>query len=311
VPVRQAISAISITHPTTKAKIVDTILEQDQTEFVRFWNEVLVPKFVKYKHVLVGGLSRHSEAIFPKLEVNPGDKIVDAGAGFCDTAIMLAERTGATGHVMATDCCDAFLEFGRKDAHAQGVKNISFMVADIQRQQFEPIHDMIFSRFGTMFFENPVVALKNMRSALKPGGRLTMIVWRTMADNPWLGAAKAIALKHLPPPGEDADTCGPGPFSMAGQDMVTGQLRAAGYDKIAFERVDAPIRMGDSIEDAIGFQLALGPAGEVYREAGELGEAKRPLIEADLRDLLAPHVTDDGIVMGSSSWVITARNPTD
>jgi hypothetical protein len=168
---------------------------------------------------------------------------------------------------------------------------------------------MIFSRFGTMFFENPVVALKNMRTALKPGGRLTMIVWRTMADNPWLGAAKAIALKHLPPPGEDADTCGPGPFSMAGQDMVTGQLRAAGYDTIAFERVDAPIRMGDSIEDAIGFQLALGPAGEVYREAGELGEQKRPAIEADLRDLLAPHVTDDGVVMASSSWVITARNP--
>jgi len=288
---------------------MDSAQAEDQTEFVRFWNEVLVPKFVKYKHVLVGGLSKHSEVIFPKLEVNPGDRIVDAGAGFGDTAIMLAERTGEAGHVMATDCCDGFLEYGRKEAAELGVKNVSFVVADIQKQEFEPVHDMIFSRFGTMFFENPVVALKNMRTALKPGGRLTMIVWRTMADNPWLGAAKAIALKHLPPPGEDADTCGPGPFSMAGQDMVTGQLRAAGYDNIAFERVDAPIRMGDSVEDAIGFQLALGPAGEVYREAGELGEQKRPAIEADLRALLAPHVTDDGVVMASSSWVITARNP--
>ena len=171
------------------------------------------------------------------------------------------------------------------------------------------MHDMIFSRFGTMFFDNPVVALKNMRTALKPGGRLTMIVWRTMADNPWLGAAKAVALKHLPPPGEDADTCGPGPFSMAGQEMVTAQLRSAGFDNIGFERLDADVRMGDSIEDAIGFQLALGPAGEVYREAGELGELKRPEIEADLRELLAPFVTDDGVVMWSSSWVITARNP--
>jgi len=281
----------------------------DQTEFVRFWNEVLVPKFVKYKHVLVGGLSQHSEAIFPKLEVNPGDRIVDAGAGFGDTAIMLAQRTGDSGHVMATDCCDGFLEYGRKEAAEKGVKNISFVVSDIQRQSFEPVHDMMFSRFGTMFFENPVVAFKNMRTALKPDGRLTMIVWRTMADNPWLGAAKAVALKHLPPPGEDADTCGPGPFSMAGQDMVTGQLRAAGYDRIEFERVDAPVRMGDSIEDAIGFQLALGPAGEVFREAGELGEQKREQIETDLRTLLEPHVTDDGVVMASSSWVITARNP--
>jgi len=283
--------------------------QEEQTEFVRFWNEVLVPKFVKYKHVLVGGLSKHSEAIFPNLEVNPGDRIVDAGAGFGDTAIMLAGRAGPAGHVMATDCCDAFLEFGRREASENEVTNVSFVVSDIQRQTFEPVHDMIFSRFGTMFFENPVVALKNMRTALKPDGRLTMIVWRTMADNPWLGAAKAIALKHLPPPGDDADTCGPGPFSMAGQDMVTMQLRIAGYDRVEFERVDAPIRMGDSIEDAIGFQLALGPAGEVFREAGDLAEEKREAIEADLRELLEPHVTDDGVVMDSSSWVITARNP--
>ncbi|MHA1158586.1 MAG: class I SAM-dependent methyltransferase, partial [Alphaproteobacteria bacterium] len=232
-----------------------SVMEQEeQTEFVRFWNEILVPKFVKYKHVLVGGLNKHSEAIFPKLEVNPGDRIVDAGAGFGDTAIMLARRTGDAGHVMATDCCDGFLEYGRREAAEKGVKNVSFVVADIQRHAFEPAYDMMFSRFGTMFFENPVVALKNMRSALKPDGRLTMIVWRTMADNPWLGSAKAIALKHLPPPGDDADTCGPGPFSMAGEEMVTTQLQIAGYDRINFERVDAAIRMGDSIEDAIGFQ---------------------------------------------------------
>lgn len=282
---------------------------EEQTEFVKFWNEVLVPKFVKYKHVLVGGLGKHSEAIFPTLEVNPGDKIVDAGAGFGDTAIMLANRAGKNGHVMAIDCCDGFLDYGRREAADHGVRNVSFVIADIQKQQFEPVHDMIFSRFGTMFFENPVVALKNMRTSLKPGGRLTMIVWRTMSDNPWLGSAKEIALKHLPPPGEDADTCGPGPFSMAGQDMVTGQLKAAGYVDIDFQRVDAPVRMGDTIADAIGFQLALGPAGEVYREAGELGEQKREAIEADLRSLLAPHVTDDGVVMASSSWVITAKNP--
>ena len=281
----------------------------EQSEFVRFWNEVLVPKFIAYKHVLVGGLSKHSEAIFPKLEVNPGDRIVDAGAGFGDTALMLAQRTGDSGHVMATDCCDRFLEYGRREAAEKGVNNISFVVSDIQEQEFDPTFDMMFSRFGTMFFENPVVAFRNMRTALKPDGRLTMIVWRTMEDNPWLGAAKAVALKHLPPPGEDAESCGPGPFSMAGQKMVTGQLRAAGYDRIEFERVDAPVRMGDCVKDAIDFQLALGPAGEVFREAGELAEQKREEIEADLRTLLEPFVTNDGVVMGSSSWVISARNP--
>lgn len=279
------------------------------SEFVQFWNEILVPKFVKYKHVLVGGLGKHSAAIFPKLEVNEGEKVMDAGAGFGDTAIMLANRVGSKGHVDAIDCCDAFLDYGRKDAADAGVGNVTFIEADVQFTPFKPDYDLVFSRFGTMFFENPVAAMKNMRRALKPGGRFTMIVWRQIEDNPWLGAAKAVALKHLPQPGADARTCGPGPFSMADQELVTAQMKAAGYVDIRFERVDAPVRMGDSIEDAIGFQLALGPAGEVYREAGDRAAAAHDALVADLTELLAPHVTDDGVYMDSSSWVVSARNP--
>jgi ubiquinone/menaquinone biosynthesis C-methylase UbiE len=288
--------------------MTDTIVPPP-SEFVQFWNEILVPKFVRYKHVLVGGLGLHSAAIFPKLEVNAGEKVMDAGAGFGDTAIMLAHRVGPTGHVDAIDCCDAFLDYGRKDAAAAGVTNVSFIEADIQFTPFKPEYDLVFSRFGTMFFENPVAAMKNMRKALKPGGRFTMIVWREMADNPWLGAAKAIALKHLPQPGADARTCGPGPFSMADQELVTAQMKAAGFTGIVFERVDAPVRMGDSIEDAIGFQLALGPAGEVYREAGDKAAAKRDALVAGLTRLLKPHASDDGVFMASSSWVVSARNP--
>jgi len=288
--------------------MTDTIVPPP-SEFVQFWNEILVPKFVKYKHVLVGGLGKHSAAIFPKLEVNPGETVMDAGAGFGDTAIMLAGRVGPTGHVTAIDCCDAFLDYGRKDAAAAGVTNATFTEADIQFTPFAPEYDLVFSRFGTMFFENPVAAMRNMRKALKPGGRFTMIVWRDMADNPWLGAAKAIALKHLPQPGADARTCGPGPFSMADQELVTAQMKASGFTDIVFERVDAPVRMGDSIDDAIGFQLALGPAGEVYREAGDAAAAKHDALVADLTALLEPHATDDGVYMASSSWVVSARNP--
>ena len=282
---------------------------QPTSEFVRFWNEILVPKFIKYKHVLVGGLTKHSDAIFPKLEVNEGERVMDAGAGFGDTAIMLAKRVGPHGHVVAVDCCDAFLDYGRKDAAAQGIANIEFVEADIQVHPFAPDRDLVFSRFGTMFFENPVAAMRNMRRALRPGGRFTMIVWRRIEDNPWLGAAKAVALEHLPQPGADARTCGPGPFSMADEEVVSAQMRAAGFGDLAFERVDAPVRMGDSIEDAIGFQLALGPAGEIYREAGDAAAARHDALVADLTKLLEPHVTDDGVYMASSSWVVSARNP--
>ncbi|HMQ94208.1 MAG TPA: class I SAM-dependent methyltransferase [Amaricoccus sp.] len=284
-------------------------LREPENEFVTFWNDVLVPKFVRYKHVLVGGLSQHSDAIFPRLEVNPGERVLDAGAGFGDTAIMLARRVGPSGHVTAMDCCDAFLDFGRRDAAAAGIANIDFVEADVQTAPFAADRDLVFSRFGTMFFQNPVAAMRNLGRALKPGGRFTMIVWRRIEDNPWLGAAKAIALRHLPPPGEDAQTCGPGPFSMASEDLVRAQMKAVGLERVSFERVDAPVRMGDSIEDAIGFQMALGPAGEVVREAGEVPDAKRAAIEADLAEMLAPHVTADGVYMGSSSWVVSARKP--
>jgi ubiquinone/menaquinone biosynthesis C-methylase UbiE len=283
--------------------------QEANTEFVDFWNEILVPKFTKYRHVLVGGLNHHSAKIFPSLQVHEGDRAVDVGCGFGDTAIELAKRVGPTGSVLGIDCCETFLEIARGDAAAAGVENVEFVNADVQFYPFEGDFDFCFSRFGTQFFENPVAGLKSMRRALKPGGTMTMIVWRGIEDNPWLGMAKEIVLRFLPPPGEDGRSCGPGPFSMAGQDMVTKQLEIAGYTGIAFERVDAPLMVGNSPDDAAGFQLALGPAGEVFREAGEEAERKRAEITAALTTELSKYETDEGIVLPSSSWVITARNP--
>ena len=148
-----------------------------------------------------------------------------------------------------------------------------------------------------------------MRSALKPGGIMTMIVWRTIDDNPWLGMPKDVVLKILPPPSDDGRTCGPGPFSMANQEMVTKQLEIAGYTDIKFERVDAPLMVGNTLDDAIDFQLAVGPAGEVYREAGDLGLERNDEIVATLKAELGKHETPDGVFLDSSSWVISARNP--
>ncbi|MFQ5955007.1 MAG: class I SAM-dependent methyltransferase [Kiloniellales bacterium] len=279
------------------------------TEFVDFWNEILVPKFTKYRHILVGGLTHHSAKIFPTLEVSEGDRVVDVACGFGDTAIQLARRVGPSGSVLGIDCCEGFLEIARADAKAAGVENVAFVEADAQSHPFEPVHDFCFSRFGTMFFENPVAGLKNMRTSLRPGGVMTAIVWRTIDDNPWLGLPKEVVLRYLPPPGEDARTCGPGPFSMADQDMVTKQLEISGYTDIRFERVDAPLMVGRTPEDAVAFQIALGPAGEVYREAGDEAERRYDDIDAALKSELSKYETPEGIVMDSSSWKISARNP--
>ena len=289
--------------------MTSTAIATAKNEYVDFWNEILVPKFVRFKHILVGGLTHHSDKVFPSLAINEGDRVVDVGCGFGDTAMQLAKCVGPKGYVLGIDCCDAFLDFGRADAKAADATNVEFLDADVQTYPFRHDFDFCFSRFGTQFFENPVAALRNMRSALKPDGIMTMIVWRKIEHNPWLGLAKDVVLGHLPPPGEDARTCGPGPFSMANPEMVTKQLEIAGYSKIAFEQIDAPVLVGANLDDAVDFQLALGPAGEVYREAGEAALAKRDEIAAALKAALAPYQTRDGIIMNSSSWKVTARNP--
>lgn len=278
-------------------------------EFTAFWNDVLVAKFERFRNIMLDGLSYHSRIPFRTLDVPSGAKVLDVGCGWGDTAIELARMAGPTGSVLGLDCCNAFLEKGRTDARAAGLSNVRFVVADVQTHRFLPEYDLCFSRFGMMFFSNPVAAMRNVRSALKPGGRLVFITWRTIDDNPWLGVPKKVALGFLPPPGDDAATCGPGPFSMANPDVVTAQLKAAGFVDVHFTRTDGPVMVGRDVEQAMAFQLALGPAGEIVREAGAEAERRKSEIEAALRAELARHVGAGGVVMQSSSWTITARKP--
>lgn len=283
---------------------------REDTEFVKFWNKVLEPKFTKYRHILQGGLSRHSAAVLPSLPIERGMHVLDVGCGWGDLSIQVAGRVGPEGRVVGIDCVDAFLEEARKDAAAAGHAHVEFRRGDAEIALPENEFDYVVSRFGTMFFLNPVAALRRMRLALKPDGRLTHIVWRRREENPAWQAARDITLNHLPPPGEDADTCGPGPFSMANRDMVTEQMEYAGFEDIGFERVDEKIMIGRDADEAIAFALAVGPAGEVFREAGDLAEQKRDVIEAEMRSFFETQERDDiGIWVPTSSWVISARNP--
>ena len=247
--------------------------------------------------------------MFPALPLQSGDRVLDVGCGWGDTAIELARRVGPAGSVVGLDCCGAFLDAGRADAKAAGLTNLTFLEADVQAYPFKPVHDFCFSRFGTQFFENPVAGLRNMRLALRPGGLMTMIVWRARADNPWLTLSKEVLLRYLPPVKDDAATCGPGPFSMTDTEAVTQQLRIAGYADARFERIDAEVLVGRDLDEAVAFQLTIGPAGEVYREAGKEAERLHDALVAALKDELRRFVRSEGVMMNSSSWMVTARNP--
>jgi len=154
----------------------DTAVAND--EFTTFWNNVLAAKFDRFRNILLGGLSYHSKVPLADLRLAPGSSVLDVGCGWGDTAIELARMVGPSGSVVGLDCCASFLEYARREARAAGVGNVRFIEADVQTYAFEPIYDFCFSRFGMMFFSSPVAAMRNIRRALNPGGRVMFITWR-------------------------------------------------------------------------------------------------------------------------------------
>src|SRR5579864_5565454 len=163
-----------------------------------------------------------------------------------------------------------------------------------------------------MFFNMPGAALRNIRRALMPGGTFTMIVWQRREDNPWVHDAE-LRVREIVPVVSHENTdqvhCGPGPFSMAGADTVSDMLRAAGFERIAFERYDTDICIGQTMDEAIDFAMSLGPAGEIIRLAGEEGAKRKGQVIEALRVALTPYQRQTGIWPSSSSWFVTARNP--
>jgi SAM-dependent methyltransferase len=276
------------------------------------WNTVLFDKFCRFKHLLIDGLSAHSNEALARHNHPEGARVLDVGCGFGDSAQRIAKRVGPRGEVLGVDCAGNFVRTAAQEASEAGVGNLSFFEADVQTDDLRGPYDFAFSRFGTMFFMMPGAAMRNIRKALKPGGGLTMIVWRRREDNPWLHDAE-LRVRELVPVVSHEDTdqvhCGLGPFSMAGPDMVSSLLRSAGYNRIAFECFDADICIGRDLAEAIEFAMALGPAGEIIRLAGEEGEKRKTEVVAALREVLAPYARDDGVWAPSSTWFVTARNP--
>jgi ubiquinone/menaquinone biosynthesis C-methylase UbiE len=279
---------------------------------IEAWNTVLYDKFIRFKEVVTKGLSGHSDELLRRRPYSPGVRVLDVGCGFGDTTQQIAKQIAPGGTAVGVDCAPNFIDGAVKEAREAGARNASFFVADVQTDDLRGLYDHAFSRFGTQFFNMPVPALRNIRKALKPGAMLSMIVWRKREDNPWIHEAE-VRVKEIVPVVSHEETdqvhCGPGPFSMAGADMVSDMLRIAGYDRIAFERYDADICIGRTLEDAVEFAMALGPAGEIIRLAGDEGQKRKPQVVAALRETLGAHQRKDGIWAGSSAWFITARNP--
>ncbi|RWI72227.1 class I SAM-dependent methyltransferase [Mesorhizobium sp.] len=290
---------------------MNIVENSDNSVPIKAWDTVLFEKYCRFRFVLTQGLSAHSDTLLDRRPYRAGAHVLDVGCGFGDTTRQIARRVGSCGTAIGVDCAPNFVDVAAHEAQDGDVANASFFAADVQADDLRGPYDFLFSRFGTMFFSAPVAALRNMRKALRPGGELAMIVWRRREDNPWVHEAEQCVRKIVPVVSHEETEevhCGPGPFSMAGADMVSEMLRIAGYDRISFERFDTDICIGRTLDDAVEFAMALGPAGEIIRLAGEAGKARKGEVVAALRQTFAGRLTAEGVKMPSSSWFITARN---
>jgi len=282
----------------------------ENREATEAWSGPLFERFVQYRELVAEGLGAHGEVAMAAHPPQPGDRVIDLGCGFGDTTQRLAELVGAEGEALGVDVSEPFIDAARKEAAEAGAEKVRFEICDVQATEFEETFDYAFSRMGIMFFANPVVALRNVREALAPGGRFCAVVWRRKEDNEWVRRAELVVEEYLDRPEEtDQPTCGPGPFSMANADTVSEQLRIAGFERIALQRCDLPLKIGRDLEHAVEFNMALGPAGEVLRLWEDRIEEIRPKIAADLRETLAEFDGPDGVYAPASTWILSAVAP--
>ena len=233
--------------------------------------------------------------------VRDTDRVLDVGCGngrsTCDVA-GLAPAGSATG----VDLSSAMLAVARSRAAQLGLTNVQFERADAQVHPFDRAAvDLVISTFGTMFFDDPVAAFGNLRDALAPDGRLAMLVWRDLARNEWVSAVREVLAvgRQLPEPPRDA----PGPFSFADRNRVREIVEAAGFRNVQFQEVDEPADLGADLDEAYAFVRDLGVTH------GLLNDLDGPTSEralANLKEALTRRTTPDGVLLGASSWLVTA-----
>jgi ubiquinone/menaquinone biosynthesis C-methylase UbiE len=280
-------------------------------EAVRAWDTVLYERWKQFREVFVGSLDEITAVAFERCPPPAGGTCIDVGCGFGETTLQMAELVGPQGSVLGTDSSVRFIEDARREAAAAGVTNVRFEAADAQTAVWDPIYDYGYSRMGTQFFAAPVPAMRAIRAALKPGAQLCKICWRRKVESPFWVETEEVVLRFLSRPEEyEADTCGPGPFSLGNPDTCRGILEAAGFTEIDLHQYDFGYRMGRDMDEALEAMLALGPGAELIRLNGDYGESRRGEIAEALAEHYAPWQQPDGSVVGPASvWIVTARNP--
>jgi SAM-dependent methyltransferase len=228
--------------------------------------------------------------------------VLDIGCG-TGKATRDVAALASRGSVLGVDLSAAMLQRAREESRAAGLTNVTYEQADAQVHPFAAgAFDVAMSSFGAMFFSDPVAAFTNIGRGVRPGGTLALLAWRELHRNEWLvGLRAALAMgRQLPEPPPDAPT----PFSLAEPDRVRGILGPAGFTDVGFEPIDEPIEVGTDVDDAFAFTQVMGI---VEGLTSDLDVDTKAEAMDNIRKLLAEHATSDGVLLGTSAWLITAR----
>ncbi len=278
--------------------------DASNAEQIRYWNDDAGPVWVRHQDRIDENLRPFGERAMEVLDPRAGHAVLEVGCGCGLTTLALADRVGPEGRVTGVDVSAPMLAAARR--RAAGRANVEFHQADAQSAELPLAADRLFSRFGIMFFADPVAAFANLARAVVPGGRLAFACWQHPSRNPWIAVIAAAATSAVPdmPPAPPLDS--PGPFAFCSPERVQGVLTAAGWTGVTIDGFERQQRLGSSLDDALEH---VGHLGALRRALTAAGEARAGAVYAAVRDALVPYAGHDGVVADAAAWVVTAVRP--
>jgi SAM-dependent methyltransferase len=270
---------------------------------IEFWNDDAGRRWVTQDAALARTLAPIGTAAVERARAVAGERILDVGCGAGRTSFELARRAGPSGSVLGVDISAPLLSLARELHAKERLENVSFVQADAQTHAFEPASfDLVFSRFGVMFFADPVAAFANLAAATREGGRLSFVCWQAMDRNAWVHRAVGAVLPHVPPP-EPPPPGAPGPFAFADASRLRGILDGAGWRETSIDPFETPLHMGRDLEESVRLAAEVGPVARLLAAAEP---SARDAALGSLRAALADAVTAEGVLLGGAMWFVSA-----
>lgn len=281
-------------------------MSNDNTDQIRYWNAEQGQKWKDNQHALDTIFSEITALLLSRAKIMPGETILDIGCGTGETTLEVAKRTGSSGHIIGIDVSSVLLSLAKQRSKENNLGNVEFLLADAQSYSFEDgMFDLVISRFGVMFFNDPYSAFKNIVGAVHQGGRMVFICWAPIENNPWFSIPKMAAVKQLGKPAP-TDPRAPGPLAFDDEKYVQDILSTAGLKNIKIESQDLNISAKGSLADAVNLACSLGPATRIFKEKNGNEQDYKKILE-EVNTEFKVYEASDGVYVPALVYLVSCE----